>query len=286
MRLKIRKNAAIVRSLFKDDSKERCAMKERANKVVAIANQKGGVGKTTTSVNLAACLADAGCSVVLVDLDPQGNATSGLGLDRDNVESGTYHALIGEVGIKDSLLPTMYETLRVLPSNTDLAGAEIELVDHESREFRLREALANADVDVDFFIVDCPPSLGLLTINALAASDTVLMPVQAEYYALEGVGQLVRTVELVREHLNPELALEGVLLTMYDARTNLSEQVAADVESYFGNLVFDTIIPRNVKLSEAPSHGKAVISYDATSRGARRYRDLAREFLDRNRAIA
>lgn len=261
-------------------------MKECSNKIVAVANQKGGVGKTTTSVNLAACLADAGCSVLLVDLDPQGNATSGLGIDRNSVEFSTYHVLMNECGLDEAILPSRYEGLSVLPSSPDLAGASVELVAYDDREFRLRQCLTRASSDTDFIIVDCPPSLGLLTLNALVASSTVLLPVQTEYYALEGMGQLLHTVELVHEHLNPELALEGILLTMYDARTNLSEQVADEVHEHFGNLVFKTVIPRNVKLSEAPSYGEAIISYDGSSRGARRYRAFAREFLDRNRISA
>lgn len=261
-------------------------MRTRANKVVAIANQKGGVGKTTTSVNLAACLADAGCRVLLLDMDPQGNASSGLGIDRKTVEFSTYHVLVGLADVATASIPTQYENLWLLPSNTDLAGAEVELVDHETREFRLREALEKSTLDVDFVILDCPPSLGLLTLNALVASSTVLMPVQTEYYALEGMGQLLHTVELVHEHLNPSLAVEGILLTMYDSRTNLSEQVAHEVVSHFGNLVFKTVIPRNVRLSEAPSYGQAIITYDDQSRGARQYRTLAREFLDRNQMSA
>lgn len=261
-------------------------MKTRANKVVAVANQKGGVGKTTTAVNLAACLADAGCHVLLLDMDPQGNATSGLGIDRSEVTASTYHVLTGSVSVQEAAISTRYENLLLLPSNTDLAGAEVELVDHQTREFRLKEALDASKLDVDFVILDCPPSLGLLTLNALVASSTVLMPVQTEYYALEGMGQLLHTVELVHQHLNPQLAVEGILLTMYDSRTNLSEQVADEVTSHFGNLVFKTVIPRNVRLSEAPSYGHAIITYDDQSRGARQYRTLAREFLDRNRMSA
>ncbi len=261
-------------------------MKQRANKVVAIANQKGGVGKTTTSVNLAACLADAGCSVLLVDLDPQGNATSGLGIERSELEASTYDVLMGNISVDEAAVGTTYENLMLLPSTPDLAGAAVELVEHETREYRLRETLHRSGIDKDFIIVDCPPSLGLLTLNALVASTTVLLPVQTEYYALEGMGQLLHTVELVHEHLNPELTVEGILLTMYDARTNLSEQVADEVQAHFGDLVFKTVIPRNVKLSEAPSYGKAIISYDNSSRGARRYRDFTREFLDRNRISA
>jgi chromosome partitioning protein len=261
-------------------------MKQRANKVVAVANQKGGVGKTTTSVNLAACLADSGCTVLLVDIDPQGNASSGLGVHRDEVTRSSYHVLNNEVALHEAVIATQHERLFLLPATTDLAGAEIELVDHPDREFQLRRALQASELDVDFIILDCPPSLGLLTVNALVAASTVLLPVQTEYYALEGMGQLLHTVNLVHQHLNPELQIEGILLTMYDGRTNLSEQVADEVTTHFGNLVFETVIPRNVRLSEAPSHGKSIIAYDDASRGARRYRAFAREFLDRNQKIA
>ncbi len=252
------------------------------NKVVAIANQKGGVGKTTTSVNLAACLAEEGCRVLLVDMDPQGNATSGLGIDRAALELSTYELLMGDVELAELVMPTDEPNLCLAPSTTDLAGAEIELVSHSTREFRLRDELRHAPVEFDFIIVDCPPSLGLLTINALACADTVLVPIQAEYYALEGVGMLSQTVQLVQDYLNPRLTWEGVLLTMYDGRTNLAEQVADEVNRHFGDLVFKTMIPRNVRLSEAPSYGEPIIRYDAASRGAKTYQRFAREFLDRN----
>lgn len=251
-------------------------------KTVAIANQKGGVGKTTTSVNLAACLAEAGCATMLLDMDPQGNATSGLGIDRASLERSAYDVLMGDAALADAAVPTNMANLHVVGSTTDLAGAEIELVNHPRREFQLRDNLRDFDGDVDFVIVDCPPSLGLLTLNALAAVDTVLVPIQAEYYALEGVGMLNRTIQLIQEYLNPALTWEGVLLTMYDGRTNLSQQVADEVEHAFGDLVFKTMIPRNVRLSEAPSHGEPIIRYDAASRGAKTYRQLTREFLDRN----
>jgi chromosome partitioning protein len=252
------------------------------NKVVAIANQKGGVGKTTTSVNLAACLADLGCRVLLLDMDPQGNATSGLGVDRSLVERATYDLLMGDAHIEDLVVSTNIPNLSLIPSTTDLAGAEIELVSHATREYRLRDEFRETDADFDFIIIDCPPSLGLLTINALAAADTVLVPIQTEYYALEGVGMLSQSVELVQEYLNPRLTWEGVVLTMYDGRTNLSEQVADEVQRHFGDLVYRTKIPRNVRLSEAPSYGEPIIRYDDASRGALTYRRLAQEFLDRN----
>ncbi len=253
------------------------------NKVIAIANQKGGVGKTTTSVNLAACLADEGAKVLLLDLDPQGNATSGLGVDRQELEASTYDLLMGDAGVDALAIPTEMDNLALVPSTTDLAGAEIELVSHSTREYRLRDELRDMELEFDFIIIDCPPSLGLLTINALAGADTVLVPIQAEYYALEGVGMLNETVELVQDYLNPRLTWEGVLLTMYDGRTNLSEQVADEVNRHFGELVFDTKIPRNVRLSEAPSYGEPIIRYDDSSRGAKTYRSFAREFLNRNR---
>jgi chromosome partitioning protein len=252
------------------------------NKVVAIANQKGGVGKTTTSVNLAACLAEEGCQVLLLDMDPQGNATSGLGIDRAGLEVSTYELLMGDMSLSELAMPTGLDNLSIVPSTTDLAGAEIELVSHTTREYRLRDELRDTDAEFDFIIIDCPPSLGLLTINALAAANTVLVPIQAEYYALEGVGMLSQTVELVQDFLNPALTWEGVLLTMYDGRTNLSEQVADEVNRHFGHLVYDTMIPRNVRLSEAPSYGEPIINYDNASRGAKTYRSFAQEFLNRN----
>ena len=261
---------------------ERSRMNRKANKVVAVANQKGGVGKTTTAVNLSACLADSGCAVLLVDMDPQGNATSGLGVDRASLPASVYDVLVGEASFDEAIVATEYPGLSVVGSTTDLAGAEIELVSHAEREFRLRTAFAEMERSFDFVILDCPPSLGLITVNAMAAASTVLVPVQTEYYALEGMGHLLRTIELVHEHLNPDLLVEGILLTMFDGRTNLAAQVADEVTHHFGELVFDTVIPRNVRLSEAPSHGQSIITYDAASKGATSYRDLAREFLSRN----
>jgi len=256
------------------------------SKVVSIANQKGGVGKTTTAVNLAACVADAGYDVLLVDMDPQGNTTSGLGIEREGLERSVYGSIVGDTALAQVVNSTDVEGLELIPSTRDLAGIEVELVSHPEREFRLRDALSGADLAYDFVLVDCPPSLGLLTVNALAASDTVLVPIQTEYYALEGVGLLSETVELVQEYLNPSLTYEGILLTMYDARTNLSEQVADETEEYFGDLVFETIIPRNVRLGEAPSYGEPIIEYESSSRGAKSYREFAREFLARNGARA
>jgi chromosome partitioning protein len=257
-------------------------MNRRLKKVVAVANQKGGVGKTTTAVNLAACLARSGCRVLLIDMDPQGNATSGLGVEREQLDVSTYDVLMDGAEVDEAVVETPHDGLYVVGSTTDLAGAEIELVEHRSREFRLSDAIDRISGEWDFVILDCPPSLGLITVNALTAATTVLVPVQTEYYALEGMGHLLRTIELVHEHLNPTLVLEGILLTMFDSRTNLANQVADEVHHHFGDLVFETMIPRNVRLSEAPSFGKPIIEYDPGSKGARCYQDLAREFLARN----
>jgi chromosome partitioning protein len=255
-------------------------------KVISIANQKGGVGKTTTAVNLAACVADEGCQVLLIDMDPQGNTTSGLGVERDDLPLSVYEGLVGQAPLGETVVSTDVEGLDIVPSTRDLAGVEIELVDRPKREFQLRQAIRDSEVDYDFVLVDCPPSLGLLTVNALVASNTVLVPIQTEYYALEGVGLLSQTIELVQEYLNPQLTYEGIVLTMYDARTNLSEQVADETEDYFGDLVFETMIPRNVRLSEAPSYGEPIIEYESSSRGAKSYRKFAREFLARNGVTA
>ncbi|PFO03081.1 sporulation initiation inhibitor Soj [Bacillus sp. AFS076308] len=248
-------------------------------KILSIANQKGGVGKTTTSVNLGACLAYIGKRVLLVDIDPQGNATSGVGIEKAEVEQCIYDVLVDDVEAKDVIKATSVENLYAIPATIQLAGAEIELVPTISREVRLKRALGEVKEQFDYIIIDCPPSLGLLTLNALTASDAVLIPVQCEYYALEGLSQLLNTVRLVQKHLNQDLKIEGVLLTMLDARTNLGLQVIEEVKKYFQDKVYKTIIPRNVRLSEAPSHGEPIITYDAKSRGAEVYLDLAKEVV-------
>ena len=244
--------------------------------VLALTNQKGGVGKTTTAVNLGACLAEGGARVLLVDLDPQGNATTGVGIDRGSVKAGTYE-LLGGTGGAEAILATDVAGLDVLPSTIDLAGAEVELVSAFARETKLRQGLAGLRGEYDFVLIDSPPSLGLLTVNALAACDEVVVPIQCEYYALEGLGQLIRTLDLVRDGLNPSLRVGGVVLTMFDARTKLAEQVVAEVRRHFGDAVFRSIIPRSVRLSEAPGFGKPIIRYDPSSRAATSYRELAAE---------
>lgn len=249
-------------------------------KVIAIANQKGGVGKTTTAVNLSACLAHIGKKVLLIDVDPQGNTTSGIGIDKGEVEHCIYNILVDDMKTKEAIITeTVMPGLHIIPSTMQLAGAEIELVPTISREVRLRRALEEVHKEYDYVIIDCPPSLGLLTINSLTAADSVLIPVQCEYYALEGLSQLLNTVRLVQKHLNTNLEIEGVLLTMFDARTNLGIQVIEEVKKYFQEKVFKTIIPRNVRLSEAPSHGQPIITYDPKSRGAEVYLDLAKEVV-------
>lgn len=250
-------------------------------KVISIANQKGGVGKTTTSVSLSATLAKRGKKVLLIDADPQGNATSGVGIEKD-LETSLYDVLVNEENISQTIQKTEVKNLSICPSNIDLAGAEVELVSMMSREHRLKDQLDNIKQDYDYIIIDCPPSLGLITLNALTASDSVLIPVQCEYFALEGLGQLMNTINLVKKHLNTAIKIEGAVLTMYDIRTNLANQVVKEVKKYFADKVYKTVIPRNVKLSEAPSYGMPITVYDARSKGAKAYDKLTKEFLKRN----
>jgi len=253
-------------------------------KTIAVANQKGGVGKTTTAVNLAAIIASLGNRVLLVDADPQGNATSGIGVQRGSFRRGLYHCVVLDEPISEIALPTSIPALSVVPSNKDLAGAEVELVGLEQREFRLKNALAAVEADYDYIFIDCPPSLGLLTLNALTAAKSLLVPIQCEYYALEGVTELFDTLARLRRLHNPGLMIEGLLLTMYDERTNLSAAVAADLRDFYGLQVFQTVIPRNVRLAEAPSYGKPIISYDANSKGADAYSQLAREIIHESKS--
>ncbi|KHL96134.1 sporulation initiation inhibitor Soj [Paenibacillus sp. IHB B 3415] len=249
------------------------------SKIIAIANQKGGVGKTTTSVNLGAGMATLGKRVLLVDIDPQGNTTSGVGVNKADVANCIYDILINEVNPQETILETQIEGLHIIPATIQLAGAEIELVSTISRELKLKKALNAVKANYDYIIIDCPPSLGILTINSLTAADSVIIPIQCEYYALEGLSQLLNTVRLVQKNLNPHLKIEGVLLTMLDARTNLGIQVIEEVKKYFQEKVYRTIIPRNVRLSEAPSHGQSIITYDSRSKGAEVYLELAKEVI-------
>ncbi len=261
------------------------SMPEPRRRILALANQKGGVGKTTTAINLATAMAAAGEAVLLIDLDPQGNASTGLGIGRGQRGTGTYAVLSGQASVAEAALPTMVPGLRIVPADPDLAGAEIELAGEARREFHLREALADAPADATI-LIDCPPSLGLLTVNGLAAADGVLVPLQCEFFALEGISQLVKTIDRVRGNLNPRLELQGIVLTMFDRRNNLSELVAADVREVFAHAVYETVIPRNVRVSEAPSHGKPVLLYDMRSPGAQAYVRLAAEVLKRERALS
>ena len=254
-------------------------------RIIAITNQKGGVGKTTTAINLSACLAEAGQKVLLVDFDPQGNATSGIGLEKNSLDQTVYELLVGECQIEECLYKDVQENLDALPSNVDLAGAEIELLDFENKESLLKNYLSEIEHYYDYILIDCPPSLNLLTINALTAANTVLIPIQCEYYALEGLNQVLKTVSLVKKKLNPQLETEGVVFTMYDARTNLSLEVVETVKSNLNQNIYKTIIPRNVRLAEAPSHGMPINLYDSRSTGAESYRLLAAEVMSRGEDI-
>lgn len=250
-------------------------------RTIAIANQKGGVGKTTTAINLSACLAEKGKKVLAVDMDPQGNMTSGLGVDKDSVENTIYNLIIGESKIEEVLIKDVLENLDIIPTNIDLSGAEIELLDVEEKEYIVRNEIDKIKDNYDFIIIDCPPSLSMLTINAMTTADSVLVPIQCEYYALEGLSQLIHTVELVRDRLNPKLTIEGVVFTMYDARTNLSLQVVENVKDNLEQTIYKTIIPRNIRLAEAPSYGIPINKYDPKSAGAESYLRLADEVIDK-----
>ena len=251
-------------------------------RIIAIANQKGGVGKTTTAINLSACLAEAGQRVLTIDIDPQGNTTSGLGIEKDEVENTIYEVMLQEVDITEAACKNVFDNLDVIPSNVNLAGAEIDLIDINDREYVLKNAIDEIRDNYDYVILDCPPSLSMLTVNAMTAADTVLVPIQCEYYALEGLSQLIHTINLVKKKLNPELELEGVVFTMYDSRTNLSLQVVENVKDNLHQNIYKTIIPRNIRLAEAPSHGLPINIYDSKSSGAESYRLLAEEVMSRN----
>lgn len=254
---------------------------EKMGRIIAIANQKGGVGKTTTAINLSACLAEAGQHVLVIDIDPQGNTTSGLGISKDEVENTVYQVMLQEIDITEAICENVFDNLDVIPSNVNLAGAEIDLIDVDDREYILKNAINEVKENYDYIILDCPPSLSMLTVNAMTASNTVLVPIQCEYYALEGLTQLIHTINLVKRKLNPELELEGVVFTMYDSRTNLSLQVVENVKDNLKQNIYKTIIPRNIRLAEAPSHGLPITIYDSKSSGAESYRLLAEEVMSR-----
>jgi chromosome partitioning protein len=250
-------------------------------RIISVVNQKGGVGKTTTTINLGAYLAEMGKFVLIVDLDPQANATSGIGIDHRGLEKGVYEAILGQVKMRDIIQPTAHEGLHVAPATSALAGLNIELVELERREFRLRDSMLELRNDYDFILIDCPPTLGLITLNGIVAGDEILIPVQAEYYALEGLGQLLETVNLVKERLRPEVDVLGAVLTMYDGRTKLSDDVLQELYKYFPNNIFRSVIPRNVRLAEAPSFGRTIVHFDQASKGAKAYERLAREVIER-----
>lgn len=250
-------------------------------RIIAVANQKGGVGKTTTAINLSSCLAAKGQKVLAIDMDPQGNMTSGLSVEKDDVEYTVYDLLIGEASIEQIICKNVFENLDVLPTNIDLSGAEIELLDVDNKQFILKEKVEKIRDDYDFIIIDCPPSLNMLTVNAMTTADTVLVPIQCEYYALEGLSQLIHTINLVQERLNPELQIEGIVFTMYDVRTNLSNQVVETVKENLDTKIYNTMIPRNIRLAEAPSYGIPINMYDSKSAGAESYRNLAKEIIAR-----
>ncbi len=249
-------------------------------RIISIVNQKGGVGKTTTAINLGAYLAEAGKFVLIVDLDPQANATSGIGIDHHGLERGLYEAVLGKVRMRDIVQPTAHETLRIAPATTALAGLNVELVNLDRREFKLYDALLEVRNDYDYILIDCPPTMGMITLNGIVAADELMIPVQAEYYALEGLGQLLETVRLVKDRLRPEVDVLGAVLTMYDSRTKLSDDVLQELYKYFPNNIFRSVIPRSVRLAEAPSFGRSILSFDSTSKGAKAYERLAREILD------
>lgn len=261
-------------------------MTRKKPRIIAVANQKGGVGKTTTAVNLATALAAVGKKVLVIDVDAQGNASTGLGIDRKGRARSSYHVMVDQLRIEDAAIPAPVPGLFVVPSSLDLSGAELELIDLDRREFRLRDSFERLDADYDYALIDCPPALGLLTLNALCAADAVLVPLQCEFYALEGLSHLVRTIERVKRAFNPELQIQGVVLTMYDRRNNLSDMVASDVRQHFGDKVYETVIPRNVRVSEAPSYGKPVLLYDWQCAGSQAYIHLASEVLRRERGLA
>jgi chromosome partitioning protein len=257
---------------------------DKKPRILAIVNQKGGVGKTTTTVNLATALAAVNKRALIVDFDPQGNASTGLGVEQNNRELTSYEVVLNDTPVNDAVQKTAVPNLHIIPATIDLSGAEIEMVSLMRREYRLKDALANIHNDYDYILIDCPPSLGLLTLNALAASDAVLIPLQCEFFALEGLSHLVRTVELVRTNLNKDLSIQGIVLTMYDRRNKFTEQIERDVRQYFGDTVYNSVIPRNIRMSEAPSHGKPALIYDMNCAGSKAYIQLASEMLKRERA--